>query len=132
MQPYMSEETAEAFRSRLLARRDELVEEIRQELLRSDNTHYVELADRVHDTGEEAVADLLSDLDIAEIDRHVKELHDIEAALERIREASYGACIDCGGEIDYARLSAYPTAKRCLECQRHHEQVKVEPGHPTL
>lgn len=82
--------------------------------------------------GQKAVAHLLSDLDIAEIGRYVKELHDIEAALARIRMAGYGACIDCGEEIDHARLTAYPTAKRCLECQRCHEQAKIAPGHPTL
>lgn len=50
------------------------------------------------------------------------ELGDIEAALERIQAGTYGQCTDCGVTIPSARLSAYPTAKRCLACQTLAEQ----------
>ena len=45
------------------------------------------------------------------------ELGDIDAALERIQAGTYGQCTDCGVTIAPARLNAYPTAKRCLDCQ---------------
>ena len=51
------------------------------------------------------------------------ELGHIDAALERIRAGTYGICSDCGVTIPPARLSAYPTAKRCIDCQNlseHH------------
>ena len=51
------------------------------------------------------------------------ELGDIEAALERIQAGTYGTCTDCGITIPAARLNAYPTAKRCIDCQslaEHH------------
>jgi DnaK suppressor protein len=44
-------------------------------------------------------------------------LQEIDVALARIADGSYGACIDCGGEIGRARLKADPTLKRCLPCQ---------------
>ncbi len=50
------------------------------------------------------------------------ELGDIEAALERIEAGTYGQCTDCGVIIPPARLSAYPTAKRCIDCQTLAEQ----------
>ena len=50
------------------------------------------------------------------------ELGDIEAALERIQAGTYGQCIDCGITIPTARLNAYPTAKRCVDCQSSTEQ----------
>jgi DnaK suppressor protein len=50
------------------------------------------------------------------------ELGDIDAALERIEAGSYGQCIDCGVAIPPARLDAYPTAKRCIDCQTMAEQ----------
>ncbi len=50
------------------------------------------------------------------------ELGDIDAALERIEAGSYGQCIDCGVAIPPARLDAYPTAKRCIDCQTMTEQ----------
>ena len=46
-----------------------------------------------------------------------RELQDIEVALARIADGSYGACIDCGREIGRARLKADPTLTRCLSCQ---------------
>ena len=49
--------------------------------------------------------------------RESQELQDIEAALARIGDGSYGICIECGGEIGRARLKADPTAKRCLPCE---------------
>ena len=45
------------------------------------------------------------------------ELGDIDAALARIRDGSYGICTDCSCAIPSARLKAYPTAKRCIDCQ---------------
>jgi DnaK suppressor protein len=50
------------------------------------------------------------------------ELGDIEAALERMDAGTYGQCTDCGVTIPAARLSAYPTAKRCIGCQTQKEQ----------
>lgn len=45
------------------------------------------------------------------------ELGDIDAALDRIQAGTYGTCSDCGITISAARLNAYPTAKRCIDCQ---------------
>ncbi|MBU6491845.1 TraR/DksA family transcriptional regulator [Pandoraea sp.] len=59
----------------------------------------------------------------AMLQRHLAQLRDIAAARERIKAGVYGVCADCGSEIDYARLEAYPTAKRCTACQRHHERL---------
>jgi DnaK suppressor protein len=50
------------------------------------------------------------------------ELGDIEAALGRMDAGSYGQCNDCGVTIAPARLNAYPTAKRCIDCQTVAEQ----------
>ncbi len=116
----------------LKARRIALVEEIRSELERSGEQHYVDLAGRVADAGDAAVADLLVDVDASMADRDVQELRDIEAALDRIRDGSYGECEGCGGEIEFARLHAYPTATRCIECQRQHEKTFAHANTPRL
>jgi DnaK suppressor protein len=46
-----------------------------------------------------------------------QELQDIEVALARIGDASYGVCTDCRREIGRARLKTDPVAQRCLPCQ---------------
>ena len=44
------------------------------------------------------------------------EIHQIEAALKRISEGTYGTCAKCGGPIDPRRLKALPTAATCISC----------------
>ena len=41
----------------------------------------------------------------------------VQAALQRIEDGTYGTCIDCGGQISDARLQVRPEAARCIECQ---------------
>ncbi|MCX8048814.1 MAG: TraR/DksA family transcriptional regulator [Methylohalobius sp.] len=132
MEQALTESQLNEFKRRLKERYRALREEIRSELLKSDDEQYIELAGRVHDVEEEAVADLLVDLNLAGIDRHVQEIRDIDAALIRIAEGSYGICIDCEQPIDAERLTVYPTAKRCLQCQQVYERTHLGPGSPSL
>jgi RNA polymerase-binding protein DksA len=121
-----------AFRETLELRFRELREEIRQALLQSDEQSYIELAGRVHDMEEASVADLLVDVSLADIDRHVGEIRDIDAALGRIATGTYGVCSDCGEGIEVARLEAHPTAKRCRPCQVIQENRQTAPRGGSL
>ena len=114
--------------NRLAAR----IEETRRILLDSDDEQYVALAGEVHDLEDESVADLLKDVQLADVDRHVEEIRDIEAALLRIADGTYGLCTQCGNEIGHARLAAYPTAKRCLTCQEQYEKTFKQPDRASL
>lgn len=60
--------------------------------------------------------------DDAVFNQDVQDVRDIKAARERLSEGTYGTCTHCGESIAYERLLAYPTAKRCIRCQRLHEQ----------
>lgn len=106
-----------------------LVEEVRQELETPQHQQYIELIDRgPADSADEAIGDALADINLAIIDRHVRELRDIEATRERIADGSYGTCIDCDNAISFERLQAYPTAKRCLVCQQQNERLYADQG----
>ena len=120
------------FRQQLNDRYFSLREEVRQELLKSDDEHYVDLASGVHDIAEESVADFLVDLNLADIDRHINEIREIDAALIRLAEGSYGACVDCDEPISEQRLKASLTTCRCLGCQELHEKQYAQPGHASL
>jgi len=113
-------------------RRQALREDIRRELLASDEESYSDLAGRVHDSGEESVADLLADMNITMIDRQVQELRRVEAALRRMDMGTYGECDECGCEIGYERLRSYPTAGRCVECQAQYEHTHAHEPTPSL
>jgi DnaK suppressor protein len=45
----------------------------------------------------------------------------VNNALAKIDKGTYGVCEDCGQEIPYMRLEAYPTAELCVNCQRERE-----------
>ena len=48
-------------------------------------------------------------------DRHILQL--IREALERIKDKSYGVCINCENSIQPKRLEAVPWARHCIQCQ---------------
>ena len=50
-------------------------------------------------------------------------LSEIDAALQRIEDGTYGICANCGQEIPRERLEANPSASLCIDCKR-----KVEGG----
>jgi RNA polymerase-binding transcription factor len=128
----LTEQQLAELRRKLKHRRDELQEEIRQELIRSDDEHYIDLAGRVHDVGEQSVADMLSDFQIAIIDRQLNELREVEGALQRMAMGTYGVCFECRGDISYERLLAQPTATRDVVCQEMYEKTHANEGGPTL
>jgi len=120
------------FERKLRARAGVLRQEIREALLRGDSEPYVQLAGQVHDAADEAIADLLVDVNLSDITRDVEECRDIEGALTRIATRAFGICVSCREPIGLDRLEAYPTAKRCLACQQLHDRRFATPATPTL
>lgn len=110
-----------------------LLDEARDELENTGNQHRIDLLNNEPgDSGDESMANALADFNVAQLDRHIEAMRDIEAALQRVKNGSYGVCIDCGDDVAFARLQAYPTAKRCIVCQQKHEKEYAQEGHPKL
>jgi RNA polymerase-binding transcription factor DksA len=83
-----------------------------------------------HDASVESlVADLSEEMDLTVYQRELSQLNDIAAARERIRQGTFGTCMNCGMAVGLQRLEVYPTAKRCLPCQALRE--KRLPGRYT-
>src|SRR5258705_2659776 len=93
-------------------RRSALLDELREDVRRVRGEPREEITGPAPDTGDESVADLIEGLDQAEVARELAELRAIEAARKRFAEGNYGVCLDCGGDIDYRRLRAYPSPIR--------------------
>lgn len=45
-------------------------------------------------------------------------LRDIDGALKRMKNGTYGFCKYCGKEIDTKRLMARPVSSACIECKK--------------
>ena len=65
-------------------------------------------------------------------DQESQMVADIDQALLRIEEGSYGSCARCGKPIDERRLEAMPTARYDSECQAAMEDAKGMNARPTL
>ncbi|MDB5796184.1 MAG: TraR/DksA family transcriptional regulator [Paucimonas sp.] len=111
----------ERLKAQLDQREKALLDDVRREEAQKDD--YADLASEAPDPGDNAFADLSTDLDNAAIGRDMQELRAIERARERIGNGSYGTCIDCGEPIPEARLMAQPTAERCARDQEHFEKT---------
>jgi RNA polymerase-binding transcription factor DksA len=72
--------------------------------------------------GDTATATLGREIDytLGENSEHV--LSEINGALKRIDDGTYGTCGACGGEIAPARLEAYPWASLCIDDARKAER----------
>jgi len=63
------------------------------------------------------------------LEKRIKDqLADIEHALHKFDEGTYGLCDDCGQPIDPARLEALPQASLCLSCKAKNAKGKSSPG----
>lgn len=72
-------------------------------------------ADDEHDPEGATIAFERSQL-AAVIDQLRTRLIDVEAALARVEDGSYGVCEGCDGQIAAQRLEARPTARTCIRC----------------
>ncbi|HEX5785047.1 MAG TPA: TraR/DksA family transcriptional regulator [Burkholderiaceae bacterium] len=82
--------------------------------------------------GDWAQADAERDLTVALQERELQELNEIDAALARLADGSYGSCTDCGADIPEARLQANPLALRCVACQTRAENAHGHMPTPSL
>jgi len=129
---YLSQEQTTQIEQLLRERQRVLRSEIREGLLKSGEAHHNDMAGMVSDAGDESVANMLEDLEIAEVERDVRELREVEGALARISRDDFGGCADCGEAIGYPRLKASPAAFRCYACQERRERSYAHEGTPKL
>lgn len=116
----------EQFKNLLLNRFYMVRSDLYKEILSIDKENGAKIAEAVYQAAATALTHLLAGLKRIDLNRYLNEIKDIEAALRRIAENEYGICLDCGRAIYFKRLLAYPTAKRCLACQRLYEKAKNE------
>jgi len=121
VQPLSQSELTELDRA-LSSRARHLRVQIREDLQRRHSATAEAMVEQVRRLEDESSVDV--DVSLAGLEREIQELRDIAAARLRVMRGKFGVCLDCGRDIGQARLSAYPTAKRCIDCQRAHEKTR--------
>ncbi len=116
-EPFMNERQKEYFRRKILAWKDDILEESRETLvaLQSENENHPDLADRASSETDRAI-------ELRARDRQRKLIAKIEAAIERLDDGSYGYCEETGEPISIKRLDARPIATLSIEAQERHER----------
>jgi RNA polymerase-binding protein DksA len=120
----MKKETLEKFKDKLLEMRKQLLGDFdniqanslsrRDDLAGDLSSMPIHMADVGSDTFEKEFAcDLIAS--------EQTELREIEAALGRLVDGSFGVCEVCGKKIGIQRLTALAYARHCIECQRKEE-----------
>jgi RNA polymerase-binding transcription factor len=128
----LTEQQAKELSRMVEARRNALLVELREDAARTREQPYAEHAGPAPDSGDESVATLIADLEQADMTRDLEELRAFEAARDRIKDGGYGECIDCGNDVGYERLKAFPAALRCVHCQDRHEKTYGGNPKPSL
>jgi DnaK suppressor protein len=102
----------------LLKMRGDLVHEIARRSKATTEPGTQDIGDIIDYVSEERTREL----DMILTDREKRKLLQIDDALDRIDEETYGQCEDCGMKIPRARLKVLPFAKYCVECQEKNER----------
>jgi DnaK suppressor protein len=111
----MHAQSYDALRERLERKKEELtvrLERITENLRRGYHPDSKERAKELEDS---EVVDALGNEARTEIRK-------ISAALQRMEAGEYGSCVECGTDIDHARINAHPYAKKCIDCARLEEE----------
>ena len=102
----------------------ELQDEVRIELAHTQDTENFDVAEYLNN--------IPDDIDTALVDRQISEMRELEMSMKYLSELEFGDCIDCGSEIGFDRLIAYPSAQRCVTCQNHYEKAFPHEPNPSL
>jgi len=118
-------------RSRLESERKRLIEELEQSKASVRPTQERREGSPFGKREEEAAESFELEKRLA-LEKRIREsLDEVERALHKFEEGSYGLCDSCGQPIDLARLEALPQANLCLTCKAHqakNAKGKFSPG----
>jgi DnaK suppressor protein len=116
-EPFMNDRQREYFRRKLIAWKEEILQESRDTLatLQSENENHPDIADRASSETDRAI-------ELRARDRQRKLIAKIDAALVRLEEGTYGYCEETGEPISLKRLDARPIATLSIEAQERHER----------
>ena len=98
-------------RATLIAERDRLRAEVAEGIVAPDPMTYGSQAAAASQVFEQQ-------RDLALRDKNDRHLANVEAAIARLDDATYGTCVRCGRSIVPDRLAALPWAAHCIDCQR--------------
>ncbi|PKL52286.1 MAG: transcriptional regulator, TraR/DksA family protein [Nitrospira bacterium HGW-Nitrospira-1] len=112
----------------LLRKKEAILKEVKEEIARHISGENKQLVDTANDDGDWAQIDISEDLSLQRLSAQRKLMHNIDEALRKIADGTYGVCEECGEEISAKRLMVLPAATLCVDCQENREQLEALEG----
>lgn len=117
----LDRKTIAKFKKLLLKQREEIVSGVKQMVESSKEMGQ----DGIQDIGDEAANIYNKQVLLSLNENERTRLQEVDEALDRIENGSYGICEECGGPISLKRLDVRPVAKYCVPCLTKLEKGKL-------
>lgn len=116
----LDKRTLQRLKKSLLKEREEIIGGVKQI---SESSKEIG-QDGIQDIGDEAANIYNKQILLSLNENERMRLQEVDDALDRIGNGSYGICEECGGSIGLKRLEARPVAKYCVPCKTKLEKAK--------
>lgn len=117
----LDKKTLQRLRKILLKEREEIIGGVKQIYESSKEIGQ----DGIQDIGDEAANIYNKQILLSLNENERMRLQEVDEALDRIANGTYGICEECGGPIGLKRLEVRPVAKYCVPCKTKLEKVKL-------
>lgn len=117
MKAVVDEEWQQTMREAMAHQRQQMLS-----VVQSTQAQMAEKSGDLPDVSDRASEGFEDELSVGLIAIEAAQLDDIEAAIARIDDGSYGLCATCGKPIPRKRLEVLPFARRCLACEGANER----------
>ncbi|WP_408006480.1 TraR/DksA family transcriptional regulator [Pseudalkalibacillus sp. A8] len=117
----LTQKQIENFKTQLLSMREEVLQRNKN---REENLDIDQVRGNENHMGNAGTAEYehAREMTLSQNDEQL--IDEINEALQRIEEGTFGICVDTGKEISIERLEAVPYAKRTIEAQKEYDQQK--------
>ena len=117
----VNQDTLATIKKQLEEKRQQLLEDLQDISDKNNRVKFPDYGDKTDDNVQE-IGEYSTNLATDKVLE--SSLRDIEAALQRIEDGTYGACKYCGEPIDEKRLLARPVASACIKCKTRLQNSK--------
>jgi DnaK suppressor protein len=118
----MDKKKLDTFKKRL----EERQQALRKAVSRTEEDGRVADQDSAQDIADRAANSYTKEFLFSQSNNDRQLLNMVETALQRLREGTFGECVNCGNEINSKRLEAVPWTRYCIECQEKKERGLLE------
>lgn len=119
---HMDKKKLDTFKKRL----EERQQSLRKTVSRTEEDGRIADQDSAQDIADRAASSYTKEFLFSQSNNDRQLLQMVESALQRIREGSFGECVNCGNEINSKRLEAVPWTRFCIACQEKMEKGELE------